>query len=211
MSLNVWLAYLAATIVLCISPGPGALSSLSAGLKYGFGVGMWNLLGLQIAILCNVLLVWLGLGALLVASTAAFEIVKYGGAFYLVWLGIQKFRERPVPIEEIAAGTRFDDVSRLGLVKQGLLVNLTNPKGLLFLVAVLPQFVDPARPTATQYAIMGATMVVVDVIVMMGYTGLASKLLRLLRNPSHLRWTNRGLGTLFAAAGGALAMFKRGG
>lgn len=209
MELGTWIAYFIAVVILCVSPGPGALSSMSAGLKYGFRVGMWNLLGLQIAILINVLMVWAGIGALLVASTTAFEIIKYGGALYLIWLGIQKFREPPVSFEEIAARTRFDDTSRWGLVKQGVLVNLTNPKGILFLVAVLPQFIDPTRPTAPQYAIMGLTMVVVDVIVMIGYTGLASRVLRLLKDPNHIRWTNRGLGSLFVAAGGALALFKR--
>lgn len=209
MELTTWIAYFIAVVILCVSPGPGALSSMSAGLKYGFRVGMWNLLGLQIAIMLNVLMVWAGIGALLVASTTAFEIIKYGGALYLIWLGIQKFREPPVSFEEIAARTRFDDTSRWGLVKQGLLVNLTNPKGILFLVAVLPQFINPALPTAPQYAIMGVTMVVVDVIVMIGYTGLASRVLRLLKDPSHIKWTNRGLGSLFVAAGGALALFKR--
>jgi homoserine/homoserine lactone efflux protein len=88
-------------------------------------------------------------------------------------------------------------------------VNLTNPKGLLFLAAVLPQFVDPAKPTAIQYAILGGTMVVVDVAVMIGYTALASTILRMLKDPNHIRWANWGVGSLFVAAGGALAVFKR--
>jgi homoserine/homoserine lactone efflux protein len=209
MTLATWLTYLIAVSVICISPGPGALSSMSAGMKYGFAVGMWNLIGLQLAIVVNVLLIWLGLGALLMTSTTAFEIMKYGGALYLIYLGIQKFREPPVAFEDIAAKTKFDDTSRLGLIKQGLFVNLTNPKGIVFLVAVLPQFIDPTKPTGIQYAIMGLTMVVVDVLVMMCYTGLAANVLRLLKDPNHIRWTNRGLGTMFVAAGGALAVFKR--
>ena len=209
MTVTTWLTYLIAVALICVSPGPGALSSMSAGMKYGFAVGMWNLLGLQLAIIVNVLLIWLGLGALLMTSTTAFEIMKYAGALYLIYLGIQKFREAPLAFEEIAAKTKFDDTSRLGLVKQGLFVNLTNPKGIVFLVAVLPQFIDATQPTGVQYAIMGVTMVVIDVLVMMCYTGLAARVLRLLKDPSHIRWTNRGLGSLFIAAGGALAVFKR--
>jgi homoserine/homoserine lactone efflux protein len=210
MTLTTWLTYLIAVSIICVSPGPGALSSMSAGMKYGFAVGMWNLIGLQLAIVVNVLLIWLGLGALLMTSTTAFEIMKYGGALYLIYLGIQKFREPPIAFEEIAAKTKFDDTSRLGLIKQGLFVNLTNPKGIVFLVAVLPQFIDPTKPTGIQYAIMGLTMVIVDVLVMMCYTGLAANVLRLLKDPNHIRWTNRGLGAMFIAAGGALAVFKRG-
>jgi homoserine/homoserine lactone efflux protein len=209
MDFATWLAYFIATLVICVSPGPGALSSMSAGMKYGFARGMWNLAGLQAAIVVNVFAISLGLGALLVASTTAFDIMKYLGAAYLIYLGIQKFREEPVPFEKIAAQTNFKDTSPFGIFKQGLLVNLTNPKGLLFLAAVLPQFVDPTKPTAIQYAILGGTMVVVDVLVMIGYTALASTILRMLKDPNHIRWTNRGVGSLFVAAGGALAVFKR--
>jgi homoserine/homoserine lactone efflux protein len=209
MEFSTWLTYLLAVSIICVSPGPGALSSMSAGMKYGFAVGMWNLIGLQLALVINVALIWLGIGALLLTSTTAFEIMKYGGALYLIYLGIQKFREAPIAFEAIAAKTKFDDTSRLGLIKQGLFVNLTNPKGIVFLVAVLPQFIDPAKPTGIQYAIMGLTMVIVDVLVMMCYTGLAANVLRLLKDPNHIRWTNRGLGTMFVAAGGALAVFKR--
>jgi homoserine/homoserine lactone efflux protein len=209
MTFSFWLAYFIATLVICVSPGPGALSSMSAGMKYGFARGMWNLAGLQAAIVVNVFAIWLGLGALLVASTTAFDIMKYLGAAYLIYLGIQKFREEPVPFEKIAAQTNFKDTSPFGIFKQGLLVNLTNPKGLLFLAAVLPQFVDPSKPTAIQYAILGGTMVMVDVLVMIGYTALASTILRMLKDPNHIRWTNRGVGSLFVAAGGALAVLKR--
>ena len=209
MTFSFWLAYFIATLVICVSPGPGALSSMSAGMKYGFARGMWNLAGLQAAIVVNVFAIWLGLGALLVASTTAFDIMKYLGAAYLIYLGIQKFREEPVPFEQIAVQTNFKDTSPFGIFKRGLLVNLTNPKGLLFLAAVLPQFVDPSKPTAIQYAILGGTMVMVDVLVMIGYTALASTILRMLKDPNHIRWTNRGVGSLFVAAGGALAVLKR--
>jgi homoserine/homoserine lactone efflux protein len=210
MTLATWTAFFIASLVLCISPGPGALSSMSAGMKYGFARGMWNLAGLQTAIAINVIVIWLGLGALLLASTTAFEVLKYVGAAYLVWLGIQKFREQPVPFEVIAARTNFKDASRWGIFKQGLLVNLTNPKGILFLVAVLPQFIDSTQPTALQYAILGVTMIVTDVVVMMGYTGLAAQILRMIKEPHKIRWVNRVMGSLFVAAGGALALFKRG-
>ena len=75
MEFSTWFTYFVATVIICVSPGPGALSSMSAGMKYGFTRGMWNLAGLQAAIVVNVFAIWIGLGALLVASTTAFDII----------------------------------------------------------------------------------------------------------------------------------------
>jgi len=91
----------------------------------------------------------------------------------------------------------------------GFFVNLTNPKGIIFFVAVLPQFIDVARPVALQYTLLAATTFTVDLIVMIGYTALAARVLRVMKDPSSLRWVNRGLGGLFVAAGLALAAFRR--
>jgi len=92
---------------------------------------------------------------------------------------------------------------------RGFLVNATNPKGIVFMLAVLPQFIDPAAPQLVQYAICGATLAFTDAIVMSGYTAFAARVLRLLREPHHIRWMNRTFGGLFVAAGAALATFKR--
>ena len=97
------------------------------------------------------------------------------------------------------------------LLLRGFLVNATNPKGILFMLAVLPQFIDPAQPQAVQYAICGATLACTDLVVMSGYTVFAARVLRLLRKPHHIRVMNRTFGGLFVAAGAALATFKRGG
>ena len=209
MTLSTWLTFLIATILLCFSPGPGALSSMSAGMKYGWRRGMWNCIGMQVSIMLNVTIIALGLGAILMASNTAFEVMKWCGALYLVWLGIQKFREAPVPFEEIAARTEFKDTTSKGIFMQGFLVSQTNPKGLIFLLAVLPQFVDPAQPVAMQYVILTLTLNIVDLIAMGCYTAFAAKVLMMLKDPAHIRWTNRGIGSLFVVAGGALAVFKR--
>jgi homoserine/homoserine lactone efflux protein len=209
MSQTTWLAFFLAVILLCFSPGPGALSSMSAGMKYGWKRGMWNCLGMQASIVVNSAIIALGLGAILTTSTTAFEIMKWGGALYLVWLGIQKFRETPEAFETIAAKTEFKDTTTRGIFLQGFLVAQTNPKGLLFLLAVLPQFIDSTRPTFMQYVILTATLVAVDIIAMGCYTAFAARVVALLENPSHIRWTNRGIGSLFVVAGAMLAGFRR--
>lgn len=92
---------------------------------------------------------------------------------------------------------------------QGFLVSQTNPKGLIFLLAVLPQFIEPIQPVAMQYVILTLTLNIVDLVAMGCYTAFAAKVLMMLKDPAHIRWTNRTIGSLFVAAGAALAVFKK--
>jgi homoserine/homoserine lactone efflux protein len=92
---------------------------------------------------------------------------------------------------------------------RGFWVNATNPKGMIFFAAILPQFIDVSRPQVEQYAIFAATTFAVDVIVMAGYTALAARVLRVMKDASKLRWINRGIGSAFVACGVALATFRR--
>jgi len=124
-----------------------------------------------------------------------------------LWLGIEQWRAPAVPMD--ASSGQVGGGSVRQLVVRGFLVNATNPKGILFMLAVLPQFIDPARPQFIQYAICAATLVFTDLVVMSAYTGLAARVLRALRDPRHVRWLNRTFGGLFVAAGAVLATFKR--
>lgn len=206
MDLSVWLTYFVATIVLSLSPGPGVFSSISSGLHHGFRLGLWNGVGMQAANLILVGIVSLGLGAILLASEALFAVVKWLGVAYLVYLGIVTWRAPARGFEDTAG-----DVAHTArdVFLRGFLVNITNPKGIIFFAAILPQFIDVARPQPAQYAILAATTLVVDLAVMMGYTALSARVLRVMRDPSRLRWVNRGLGGAFIAAGVALASFRR--
>ena len=206
MSLSTWLAYLFATVLLSLSPGPGVFSSLSSGLRHGFRLGAWNSVGMQAANLMLVAIVSLGLGAILLASETLFALVKWIGVAYLVWLGISAWRAPARGFEEDATD---DAHTPREVFMRGFWVNATNPKGIIFFAAILPQFIDVARPQATQYAILAATTFVVDLAVMMGYTALASRVFRVMREPRHIRWVNRTLGSAFVACGVALAAFRR--
>jgi len=208
MSLETWLAFFAASWLISLSPGSGALSCMTAGMRYGYARAIWNILGLQTGILFVLAIVAAGLGAVIAASTTLFAAIKWLGAAYLVWLGVQQWRAPAAPVSSDDPGD--DSHGSPGrLVLRGFLVNATNPKGIVFMLAVLPQFIDPARPQLAQYAICGATLLFTDLVVMSGYTGLAARVLRLLREPHHVRWVNRAFGGLFVAAGAALATFRR--
>ena len=206
MDLAVWLAYLAATIILSVTPGPGVFSSLSSGLNHGFRLGWWNALGMQAASMVYVAVVALGLGAILIASETLFEVVKWLGVAYLVYLGFATWRAEPKGFE---ADRDDHATTALQVFTRGFLVNITNPKGIIFFAAIFPQFIDIARPLALQYVILGATTFATDLAIMMAYTALAATVFRAMRDPSSIRWVNRGLGGFFVAAGVALASFRR--
>jgi homoserine/homoserine lactone efflux protein len=148
-----------------------------------------------------------GLGAIIAASTTLFAVVKGLGAAYLVWLGLQQWRAPAAPPADATAPGAAGTPRQLAL--RGFLVNATNPKGIVFMLAVLPQFIDASLPQLPQYVVCGATLFFTDLVVMSAYTGLAAKVLRLLREPRHVRWVNRTFGGLFVAAGAVLATFRR--
>ena len=207
MSLETWLAFFAACWVISLSPGAGAIASMSCGLQYGFWRGYWNALGLQLALLMQIAIVAAGLGAVLATSETAFAVVKFAGAAYLIWLGVHKWRSPPEPIGGGDEGLRVQ--SRRQLYAQGILVNLTNPKAIVFIAALVPQFIVPDRPQWPQFAIIGATMVAVDMMVMSCYALLATRFRPLLRDPRLLRLQNRIFGGLFVGAGAMLAASSR--
>ncbi|WP_305072359.1 homoserine/homoserine lactone efflux protein [Propionivibrio sp.] len=204
MALSTWLAFLLAAILIAVSPGPGAATSMSVGLRHGYLAALRAIGGLQAALLIQLGIVFAGLGALLMASTTAFEIMKFVGAGYLVWLGIQKWREIPHALDDTSAVNRPN-----GLFLQGLLVNLTNPKAIVFMAALTPQFIDPARSQWLQFLILSATMCGVDTLVMSGYALLASRLRRWLRDLRAMKAQNRFFGGVFVGAGVLLATTSR--
>lgn len=203
MSFSLWLGYLVACIIIAITPGPGAVASMSTGVRHGYWAALALILGLQTALVLQVAIVGLGLGALLATSEIAFEVIKFIGAGYLAWLGIQKWRAPPVDIDAAPESGR-----RHGLYLQGLLVNFTNPKAIIFVAALVPQFVDPAAPQVVQYVVIAATLCATDLLVMSCYALAGVRIGRWLHDPRAQRLQNRFFGSLFVAAGGLLAVSR---
>ena len=202
MSYQVWLAYMLACWVISISPGAGAIASMSSGLNYGFRRGYWNALGLQLALLVQIGIVAAGVGVLFATTPWAFLVVKWFGVLYLLYLAYLQWK---APIQSIEIHQEQPNKSMAKLVLHGFLVNMSNPKAIVFLLAVLPQFLDLSKPQWIQYLIMALTMVTIDLIVMAGYTGLASKVLRVLKSPKQQKYMNRTFAVLFSCAAGLLS------
>jgi len=211
MDFNVWLAFFAASWVIAISPGSGAVLSMSHGLAYGVRHASATIVGLQLGLSVVLLVAGVGVGALLLASATAFTVVKVLGAAYLIWLGFQQWR---APVAA-AAGAQPGAAGVPGLpsvrqrVAQGFFTNVTNPKGIVFMVAVLPQFIDPARPLWLQLLILLVTSIGVDLVVMHGYAFLASRAQRWLATAKARRVQNRVFGGVLMAMGASLFMVKR--
>jgi len=208
MELSTWLAFFAASWAISISPGPGALAAMSAGLNHGFRRGYFTTFGLVLGIWSQLLVVGVGLGALLATSATAFTAVKWCGVAYLVWLGIQQWRAPVVPLAALQAEGHA--VTNRTLVLRGWMINAVNPKGTVFLLAVVPQFMDLQQPLLVQYAVIALTLGFTDMVVMAGYTALAARVLAELKSAAHMRVMNRCFGALFVGAGALLAVFKRG-
>ncbi|MGL5997938.1 MAG: LysE family transporter [Pseudomonas proteolytica] len=207
MALDTWLAFFLASWIISLSPGAGAIASMSSGLQYGFVRGYWNAIGLQLGLAMQIAVVAGGLGAVLAASSTAFYAIKWFGVAYLVYLAIKQWRALPMDLSDDGAVRPIG--KPMAMMFRGFLVNASNPKALVFMLAVLPQFVNPQAPLLIQYLILGATMIGVDMIVMAGYTGLASKVLRLLRTPKQQKRVNRTFAGLFVGAAGFLASLHR--
>lgn len=217
MELNVWLAFFAACWVIALSPGSGAVLSMTHGLAYGVRGTSATIAGLQAGVAVTLLVAGAGVGALLLASATAFTVVKVVGAAYLIWLGWRQW-VAPVSAAVVSAShtagpTPAPAGAEMPSVRQrfalGFFTNVTNPKGIVFMVAVLPQFIDPARSLWLQLPVLLVTAVGVDVVVMHGYAFLASRAQRWLATAKARRAQNRVFGGVLMAMGASLFLVKR--
>ena len=211
MELQVWMAYFVASWAIALSPGSGAVLSMTHGLAYGVKKTSMTIAGLQLGLAVILLVAGVGVGALLLASATAFMVVKFAGAGYLIWLGFNQWRARVgvVPEAGEAAPARVAVPSARERFVTGFFTNVTNPKGIVFMVAVLPQFIDPTRGLWLQLLILLATTVVVDLSVMHGYAFLASRAQRWLATARARRAQNRVFGGVLMAMGASLLLVKR--
>ena len=158
-------AFLAASLVLAVTPGPGVVYIVARTLAQGRGAGLASVAGVAAGNLCNAVGAALGLAALFAVSSLAFSVVKYAGAAYLIYLGIKALR-RPAAV---ATAPEFSAPHKRRIAREGFVVALLNPKTALFFAAFLPQFIDAAGSTALQGAVLGVVFVLVAAATDTGY------------------------------------------
>lgn len=227
MELHTWWTFFAACWLIALSPGSGAVLSVSHGLSYGVRGASATIAGLQVGLAGITLVAGVGVGAVLVASATAFTVVKLAGAAYLIFLGWRQWNAPVQPGQGLLASaaepaethstgrdsaTPHAVAGALGWRQRfsvGVFTNLTNPKGIVFMVAVLPQFIAPDRPLAPQLGLLMLTMAVVDTLVMHGYAYTGARLARWLRGERAQRLQNRVFGGVLMAMGASLMWVRR--
>ena len=207
MAWEAWLTFLGAAIIIAVFPGPGAIQSMATGLTHGVRRGYWSIFGLETGLMLQLALVAVGLGAAVANSIVVFTVIKWVGVAYLAYLALRQWRTVTHDLREQMG--RSVEGGRVALWVRGFLVNATNPKGLVFFLAVMPQFVVPTAPLTPQYVTIGATMIAVDLVVMGLYTGLSARLLGWLNSPRQQTIADRMFSGLFAATAVALSLLRR--
>ncbi|NKB75625.1 MAG: LysE family translocator [Gammaproteobacteria bacterium] len=208
MLFETWLTYAIAAFVIIIIPGPTILLVITQSMTYGIKAAIPLVLGVFFGDLIAMLGSMFGLGLLIATSAMLFSIVKFVGALYLIYLGFSLWR---APVGKMGQSTEaiINKVSPWQLGRRSFLVTVLNPKGIIFFLAFLPQFVNPELAMAPQLLILGSTFLVLAVVNAGAYAVMAVRMSQLFQNSSTNRRFNRIGGTALIGAGLITAATQR--
>lgn len=207
-SLAHWATFFTAAVLLNLSPGPDMAFILGQTAKRGVKSGFAAMFGIWTGAFVHVIFAALGLSAILATSAVAFSAVKWIGAAYLIWLGIQALRSKGIKMSD---SSQVASKASMKIFKQGVLVAVLNPKVAIFFLAFLPQFVEAgAGPVGGQLFLHGTLIIVVAAFIEPPLILIGGKLTGYLSNNRQVsRWMDRGLGALFVWLGIKLATSDR--
>lgn len=204
VDIELYAAFIVASSALILMPGPIVTLVIANSLAYGTRTGVETSLGASMG---NALLAAagaLGLVALIGYVADIFEVIRWIGAAYLIWLGIKAWRSEPQILDDTKPMRR-----RSTVMAQAILVAITNPKTIIFYAAFFPQFVDPAQPAGPQLALLAATFVVLATLLDTGYALLAGRLRGWFSDAKRARAKNRITGALLIGTGIGMALARR--
>jgi len=206
MTFALWSTLFIACVVISLTPGAGAVNTMGNALTAGFRRSIWGILGQQAALVVHIAIVAAGVGVLVTTTPAVFEFIRYAGAAYLVYLGVRQMLTKPRAVADDEASTDLRE-PRWSMFRRGFLVNILNPKAIVFFLAFLPQFIRLDEPLLPQYLVVTATVLVVDIAVMWGVFAVAAHAVRrYTRSVRGQRVLSIVFGCLFIALGLALAL-----
>lgn len=207
MEFHTWLAFASASIALLLIPGPTVLLILSYAISQGRRVALATVAGVALGDIVAMSASLAGLGALILASSKLFVLLKWAGAIYLVYLGIKLFRSAPA-----ASTGSLDDVLRASPRKvfaHSAAVTALNPKSIVFFIAFVPQFINPDAVLIPQFGVLVVTFVGLAATNALAYALLADKLRQKIAGPSVLPLLSRLGGGALVAMGVATATIRR--
>jgi threonine/homoserine/homoserine lactone efflux protein len=207
MSLDLWLAFVAASTALLLIPGPTVLLVLSYALSKGRSVAVASAAGVALGDLVAMTASLLGLGALVLTSATLFTVLKWAGAVYLVYLGVKMLRS--APSSGLGAVAAKGDVSARGVFGHAAAVTALNPKSIGFFIAFVPQFLRPDAPLAPQFIILIVTFVGLAALNALAYALLADRLRTTIARPRVITWLTRGGGIALISMGLLTATLRR--
>ncbi len=205
MPLELYLAFVAATAVLILIPGPAVALIVATALAHGARGALVSVAGVSTAVVGQLVVVGFGMASAMALLAEWFEWLRWAGVAYLVYLGVRQWRAAPVALGDVTA----PEVSRARLYWTGFIVNATNPKILFFYAAFFPQFIDPLRPHGPQIALICVTFLVVQTLLDGAYALLGGRLRPWLSSRARARTRNRVTGGLLIGAGLGLALARR--
>ncbi len=206
MCLEVYFTFIASAFVLIIVPGPTNMVIVSSSMKHGFKSSIWTVAGAALSHTLFLSITCLGLAAVLLASAQIFEIIRWFGVLYLIWLGIKLLISKDT---QFHTGNKPVKTSAHSLFLQGLTVNTTNPKALIFYSAFFPPFINPKLLVTPQLIILGSTFIMIFLIVALFHGYIADRIRILFSKPEHIILQNRISGVFLIGAGLLLATVKR--
>lgn len=207
MTLETWLLYAAAVLVLTVTPGPSVLMCVTSGVNDGAKRTLFAALGSITSVVGIMACSAIGVGAVLAASEMLFSAIKWFGVAYLFYLGVSSLHSKASSFSVEDAKSSQAKIGALYL--KGLLVGVSNPKALLFFTAFFPQFLNPALPQMPQFLILGLTFVVFELFWLMFYATFAARLAPWLRVSGRAKLFNQASGVIFIVASVLLATVKR--
>jgi len=207
MSLSTYLLFLPACFAINMAFGPNNLLSVTNGARHGVSPAVIAASGRLLAFALMIAVAGLGMGAVLVASELAFDVVKYIGAAYLVWIGIRLLRA-PAPEADVPSRATAAPPSLRALARQEFTVAAGNPKAILVFTAFFPQFVVPGA-YASSYVLLGVTFLVFELVAIALYALLGARMRRLANGSRAMRWFNKVSGSMMVGFGLLLALTRR--
>lgn len=208
MEFQLWIYYALAVLVLTASPGPMVLLCVTTSVKDGFNSAMYSAIGGLTAILLILTLSFTGLGVIVMSSQFLFDIIKYTGAIYLIYLGYKAFTSN----QENYKFSNKNDISKkdkISLLTKGFVVGISNPKALVFFIALLPQFINPNDPLLIQYLILVTTFAIPELIWLTIYSYMGAKSSHWFLEEGRAKFFNRITGGVFVGAGVLLSSSNR--